>query len=104
MKPGERLPSLSSIQENWGISHETAAKAVRALKDALYAQPTNQGTFVYLGSAARKYQLLCNLLNELEVAGQELQTEDGEGVPAITGRDGGVTRNPDTGLWERPTM
>lgn len=100
MIPGDKLPSGLEIQEQWGISHATATKAIRLLREGLYVKSTTAGVVVRYTRPQRLLHILCDTLNELEHESQQLQLEDAAGVACVMGRDGGVCWNPQTEAWE----
>lgn len=102
LQPGDRLPVYGEIQEQFRISHVTAMRVIGALKEAHYVRTSTQGIFVYLGGPDRLYQLLCDALNTLQDAGQQLEIQEFASLPCIAGQDGGACWNPDTGRWEAP--
>jgi DNA-binding transcriptional MocR family regulator len=46
LMPGQKLPPIPRIAEQFGVATETAAKAVRDLRDKGYVQTSTQGTIV----------------------------------------------------------
>lgn len=99
--PGDQLPTLPELTELHGISHLTATKVVRMLRDDDYVYTTTKGTFVYLTKQKRLFKKLCDALNELESDGQQLQLEDGESGWCVIGRDGGVCWDAEAAQWEQ---
>lgn len=98
---GDRLPTGPELQESAGISHVTARKVYRLLQDQGYVFTTTQGTFVRCSQAERLLRRLCDTLNALEAAGQNLQLEVGRTGSCLMGREGGVSWNGETQQWER---
>jgi DNA-binding GntR family transcriptional regulator len=97
IKPNERLPIYSEIQEQHGISHATAVTVIRALREDLYLRSTTAGIYVNLAGPDRLLQRLCDVLNEIKDSGlaEDLQVE-------CTLKSGnGVRWNPASGRWER---
>lgn len=101
LRPGDRLPTLPELTELHSISHLTATKVVRMLRDGDYVYTTTRGTFVYLGKQARLFKRLRDTLNELEADGQQLQLENGDNGCCVMGRDGGVCWDAARAQWER---
>lgn len=102
LRPGDRLPTYPEMERLHSISHVTALSVVRRLKDAHYVRTTTAGIVVDLSGPNRLYQLLCDTLNALDAAGQQLQVEEFGGLACIAGRDGGACWNPKTERWEAP--
>lgn len=102
LKPGDRLPTYPQLEEQHGVSHATALAAIRALKADRYVRTSTAGMSVDLAGNARLYQALCDALNALEDADQQLQVEEFAGLACIAGRDGGACWNPTTQRWEAP--
>lgn len=46
LQPGSRMPTVTSIAEDWGVSPGTAHKAIRLLAGERLVEPTQQGTWV----------------------------------------------------------
>lgn len=100
--PGDRLPIYSEIERQHGISHVTAVSVIRGLKENLYVRTSTAGIVVHMRGPSRLYQLLCNALNALEDAGEQLQVEESAGMACIAGKSGGAHWNPETKRWEAP--
>ena len=49
IEEGDRLPSLPTIAEEWGVSVATAAKAISGLRVEGYVYTSTQGTYATLG-------------------------------------------------------
>ncbi len=49
---GERLPSIASLAEEWGVAAATAAKAIAGLQVEGYAISSTQGTYATVGKGA----------------------------------------------------
>jgi len=46
LRPGTRLPTVTAIADEWGVSPGTAHKAVRLLAAEKLVEPTQQGTWI----------------------------------------------------------
>lgn len=46
LMPGQTIPPVVKIAEQFGVAPETAARAVRVLRDGGYVHTSTQGTFV----------------------------------------------------------
>lgn len=103
LQPGDRMPTLHKVQSVWDISHVTAAKVMRLLRDDGYVRTSTQGTFVFLAKQDRLLKQLRDTLNALEEAGQDLQLEVGRNGSCILGRDGGVCWDNETETWVQVT-
>jgi DNA-binding GntR family transcriptional regulator len=101
MKPGEKLPTVLEIAKLWHISYATATRSVALLRDDLYVRTTSRGTFVHLSEPDRLYQLLCDVLNQLEGAKQDPTAWHNNGESAIVGVGGSVQWNPEAERWIR---
>lgn len=97
---GDRIPSSSRIATEWGISHATAAKVLRLLRDNGYVTATSKGTIVARTKIGRLLHRLSDALNALEDERQLLQLESDKHGSCIMGREGGVCWNVLTQRWE----
>lgn len=46
LMPGQAVPTVTALADEFGVARETAARAVRYLRDAGYVHTSPQGTFV----------------------------------------------------------
>lgn len=46
LMPGQAVPAVPALAEEFGVARETAARAVRCLRDEGYVHTSPQGTFV----------------------------------------------------------
>lgn len=103
LQPDDRLPTSHELEQEWNISHATATKVIRLLRDNDYVYTSTQGTFVLLTQHDRLLKRLQDTLNALEAARQDIQLEVGKNGSCIMGRDGGVCWNSETEMWEKVT-
>jgi DNA-binding GntR family transcriptional regulator len=100
MLPGDRVPTSKAMAERWNISHATAAKVLQNLRDQGYITTTTRGSFVRGGSASRLLFRLCDVLNEMEAAGQAPRVKVSKHGAFVIARDGGVHWNETRQQWE----
>lgn len=99
LKRGTPLPKLDDLAEQLRVSRMTAHRALALLQDELYLLPSQYlggPVTVYLAGPERKYALLRNMLNDLEVDGEDLRISD----MGIDGKSHSLVLNADTYLWE----
>lgn len=100
LKPGDRLPRTWEIEEQHSVSHATASKAIRLLKEEGYVRSSTQGVFVHLMPHERLLHQLSEALNALEEAGQSPVLETNRNGSCIAGRSGAVCWSVRNGRWE----
>lgn len=101
LAPGDQLPTYPEIEKRFDISHATATKVIRLLKENGYVCSSTQGVFVKWTKTDRLLQQLCDALNALEGDGQDPQLENSRDGSCIAVRSGAVCWNPHMGVWEK---
>lgn len=100
LKPGDQLPTYPVIEERYRISHATATKVIRLLRENDYVLSNTQGVFVKWTKTERLMHQLCIVLNALEEDQQDPQLEAGKGGMCIATRSGAVCWDPKREMWE----
>lgn len=101
--PGDQLPTYPEIEARFKISHATATKVIRLLRENGYVLSSTQGVFVRWTKTDRLLQRLCDTLNALEEDGQDPQLERSRDGMCVAVREGAVCWNPRVEAWERLT-
>lgn len=100
LQPGAQLPTYPVIEARYQISHATATKVIRLLRENGYVFSNTQGVFVKWSKADRQLHQLRAALNALEEDGQDPQLEMGQGGMCIATRSGAVCWDPKQETWE----
>lgn len=99
LKKGEQLPTYPRMEEQYGISHATATKVIRMLKEQGYVEGSTRGTFVRMTRSESLLQQLADVLNALEQDGQAPQLEAEQGSAWVVSRVGAVGWMPRREAW-----
>lgn len=97
--PGDQLPTYPQLTVRYGISHATATKVIRMLKEHGYVESSTKGTFVLRSRREALLQQLADILNALEKDGQDPVFETDRNGACIVGRVGAVCWRPSTASW-----
>ena len=98
LKPGDRLPTIKDIAEQYACNRTTAHKALTLLQKRGYLVATPGGTRV--APADHMYGVLKDLLNVLEKRGEDPQVVVHNAIPAIVGRSATVRWFPGNEEWK----
>lgn len=96
---GDQLPTYPQMEAQYNISHATATKVVRLLKEHGYVEGSTKGTFVLMPRSEWLLQQLADVLNALEEDKQAPQLEVDHGGSWIVSRVGAVGWKPRRSAW-----
>jgi DNA-binding GntR family transcriptional regulator len=99
LKRGDQLPTYPEMEKRYGISHATATRVVRLLKERGYVEGSTRGTFVHMTRSEWLFQQLADVLNALEEDGQDPQLEVSPNGSWVVGRAGAVNWRPQRSAW-----
>lgn len=99
LKRGDQLPTYPRMERQYGISHATATKVIRLLKEQGYVEGSTRGTFVLMTRSESLLQQLADVLNALEQDGQSPQLEVENSGSWVISRVGAVGWMPKREAW-----
>lgn len=95
--PGDKLPGHKELAKEHGTTEMTVRKAIGRLAEDGYVTTVHyRGTYVRASKAARLYERLNDVLNELVDNGQDPRVRVTRGIPRVEGEDGGVRWDPES--------